>query len=413
VLGGGVELRRGFEEFEFAFFGNVSGAGEERADLLVGQWLESLGGFDGLFENFQAVDAGDDDGGREVEGVMKAFNRFDDVALENDAAAHGFHADHANALLDEFGQDLVFEAAKVCVHDVQRHLDGVEVEVVFGGSFEHAKVDRGIFVAGETDEAAFASLFRFLQCFNGATVGEGTVGVFEPDDFVKLPEVEVIGLEAAEGFIELFRGLFFGAAIHFGHEKDFVAVAVAEGFAHAGFAGAIAVVVIPAIVHEGEAAVDGGAHDAEAFGFVFDFADVRSTEADAGHLFAGAAEFAFGDLAGAFGGPHARAGCGERASCHCHFHKITPCDAGVFEPGEVRLSRKLFPDVLHLQCHSKARPNREIEQLGCMLYREQRRLDLVRTGGMPVSLRGVEPGQTRRRGEFARRFAGSWGYFIW
>ena len=76
-------------------------------------------------------------------------------------------------------------------------MDGVEAEVVFGGHLEHAEVDGGIFVAGEADEAAFAGLLGFVQGFDGAAFGEGLVGVFEADAFVELPEVEVVGLEAA------------------------------------------------------------------------------------------------------------------------------------------------------------------------------------------------------------------------
>lgn len=283
ILGGRIELHRGFEQFELAVLGGVGGAGEEGGDLVGGQGFEVFGGVDGLVENFHAVDAGDDDGGGEVEGVLQTFDGFDGVALENDAAAHGFHAEHADALLDELGQDLVFEAAKVRVHDVEGHLDGVEAEVVLRGHLQHSEMDGGVFVAGEADEAAFAGLLRFLQGFDGAAFGEGLVGVFEADAFVELPEVEVVGLEAAQGFIELFERGFFRATVDFGHEENLVAVAIAQRFAHAGFADAVAVVVIPAVVHEGEAAVDGGAHDADAFGFVFHFADVRAAEADAGY----------------------------------------------------------------------------------------------------------------------------------
>jgi hypothetical protein len=324
VLGGGVEFHRCFEEFEFAFFCGVGGAGEERGNLVVAHGLEGFGGFDGLIENFHAIDAGDDDRGRKVEGVVEAFDGFDDVTVEDNAAAHGFHAEHTNALLDELWQDLLFEAAKVGIHDVEGHLDGVEAEVVLGGHLEHAEVDGGIFVAGEADEATFAGLFGFLQGLDSAAFGKGLVGVFEADAFVELPEVEVVGLEAAEGFVELLQRGFFGAAVDFGHEENFFAVAVAKGFAHAGLACAVAVVVIPTVVHEGEAAIDGGADDAEAFGFVFDFADVRAAEADAGDALAGAAELALGDFAGAFRGPRARAGGGECAGCDCHFHKVTP-----------------------------------------------------------------------------------------
>ena len=133
---------------------------------------------------------------------MEAFDGFDGVAFEDDAAAHGFHAEHADALLDKFGQDLVFEAAEVRVHDVEGHLDGVETEVVLARQLEHAEVDDRVFVTREADEAAFARLLRFLQSFDGTARIESAVGVFQPDAFVELPEVEVVGLEALKGIVE-------------------------------------------------------------------------------------------------------------------------------------------------------------------------------------------------------------------
>ena len=88
---------------------------------------------------------------------------------------------------------------------------------------------------------------------------------------------------------------FFGAAIDFGHEEDFVAIAVAERLAHADLA--VAVVIVPAVVHEGDAAIDGGADDADAFWFVGWVADVKAAEADGGDFLAGAAEFTIDHVA--------------------------------------------------------------------------------------------------------------------
>ena len=48
--------------------------------------------------------------------------------------------------------------------------------------------------------------------------------------------------------------------------------------------------IIPAVVHEGDAAIYRGADDFDSFGLVLRLADVESTEADGGNFLAGAAE---------------------------------------------------------------------------------------------------------------------------
>src|SRR6201999_636552 len=105
----------------------------------------------------------------------------------------------------------------------------------------------------------------------------------------------------------------FGAPVDFGHQENLVAITIAQRLAHAGFAGAIAIVVIPTVVHESQAAINGRAHDANAFRLILDLADVRAAQADAGNFFAGAAELPQRDFIWSFGRPHTRASCGENA----------------------------------------------------------------------------------------------------
>ena len=69
--------------------------------------------------------------------------------------------------------------------------------------------------------------------------------------------------------VDLLGGGLFGAAVDLGHQEDLLAVAVAQGLAHADFADAV--VIVPAVVHEGDAAVDGGADDLDALRFVYLF----------------------------------------------------------------------------------------------------------------------------------------------
>src|SRR4029453_12656700 len=69
------------------------------------------------------------------------------------------------------------------------------------------------------------------------------------------------------------------------HQKHSLAVPVAQRVPHASLA--LAVVIIPAVVHEVDAAVDGASNDADAFGRVLGPADVVSAEADGRDFLAG------------------------------------------------------------------------------------------------------------------------------
>ena len=116
------------------------------------------------------------------------------------------------------------------------------------------------------------------------------VGVFHADDLVELDEVDDVGLEAAHGLLKLLVVLDLGAAVDLGHEEDLRAIAVAESLAHADLTDAV--VVVPAIVHEGDAAVDGGADEADGVGGVGLLADMEAAETDGGDALAGGAEVA-------------------------------------------------------------------------------------------------------------------------
>ena len=122
---------------------------------------------------------------------MEGFDGVDGFAFEDEVVAEGLHREDADSLLEGDGHDLMREGAEVGVHDVDRHLHGVEVEVVLLGDFEHAEVDGGVFVAGEADVANLAGFAGGDGCVDGAVVGEDAVGVFQADDFVELDEVDV------------------------------------------------------------------------------------------------------------------------------------------------------------------------------------------------------------------------------
>ena len=110
-----------------------------------------------------------------------------------------------------------------------------------------------------------------------------------------LEEVEVVGLEPLQGLVELLGGGFPGAAVNLRHEENLLAIAVAEGLAHTDFAAAV--VVVPGVVHEGDAGVDGGANDLDTLLLLLLPADVVAAQAEGGHLLSGAPRLAVAHVA--------------------------------------------------------------------------------------------------------------------
>ena len=140
------------------------------------------------------------------------------------------------------------------VHDVDRHLHGVEVEAVPCGDLEHAEVDWRVLVSGEADVADLACLASFHRGVDGTVIGEDPVGVFHADDLVELNEIDRVDAEAAHGLFEL---LFVCLCV-----RPSILVMTKtlsrqplEGLAQADFGDAV--VVVPGVVEEGDAAIDG------------------------------------------------------------------------------------------------------------------------------------------------------------
>ena len=100
-------------------------------------------------------------------------------------------------------------------------MHGVEGEI----GLQHFEMDGGIFVAGETDEADFALFLGLVERFGGAVGADKKFGIVVEADAVNLPEVEMIGLKAAQGLFEHLHGegAFAAVGADFGHEEDFVA----------------------------------------------------------------------------------------------------------------------------------------------------------------------------------------------
>src|SRR5262249_730850 len=222
MSGSGIEDGGSLEWFIASGGGESRCFGQKNLNIGGGEFVKGAGSFKSLIENLHAVDAGDDDGSWKVQSVLQAFEGGDALAFENVAAGDRLHARYADLFWNEDGQHLLFEATEVRVHDVEGHLHGVEREMILIGKLEHSEMDAGIFVTGESGVANLAGLLGGVNGFDSAAFGEEAVGILETNIFVKLPEVDVICLQALKRFIELLDGRGFGAAVVLGHDEDFV-----------------------------------------------------------------------------------------------------------------------------------------------------------------------------------------------
>src|ERR1035437_9386023 len=288
VEGGAVVHSGGFELLVIAGPGGFHGPGQQVAHLAGVERLEILHDLQVLLEYFHAVDAGDDGRGRQREGVGQTLLGCGDLVLDDGTVSHGLHAEDGNSLLEESRNNMLSEAAEAGVEQIERHLTTVEMELVFGGDVQHPVVDDGVFVAGEADVADLAGFLCLLEGFDGPAVGEAAVGILHAQVLVDLHEVDVVGLQPLERFVDLAGGGLLCASVKLGHEEDLLAVAVAQRLAHPDLA--FAVVVVPAVVHESDAAVDGGADELDAILLLFHEADMVATEAERGNAFAGTSE---------------------------------------------------------------------------------------------------------------------------
>ena len=187
------------------------------------------------------------------------------------------------------GENQFFKAPVVRVHDVERHLHRVELERALLGDFKHVEVDARVFVSGEADVTELPRFARLDERRIGAVVIENAVRILVAENLVVLDQVNAVGLEATEGLFDLPSGFFFRTAVDLGHQEYLVPVAVAERFAHPGFAGAV--IVVPAVIHEVDAALNRVANDADAQLFIHVLeAKVPASQANRGYPLSRAAE---------------------------------------------------------------------------------------------------------------------------
>ena len=133
----------------------------------------------------------------------------------------------------------------------------------------------------------FPALFGSHHAFERTIFCEEAIRIVQPDILVILDQIDVVCLEALQGFVDLLGSGFFRAAIEFRHQKRFLTITVTERHSHAFLA--LAVGVVPAIIEKSDAAIQGRANDANCL-LLIRLSEMRATESDSGHAFAGAAE---------------------------------------------------------------------------------------------------------------------------
>ncbi len=136
----------------------------------------------------------------------------------------------------------------------------------------------------EANETHFPFLLR-LQRLRQAALLDHPVGVIVVVDLVELPQVEYVGPQAAQALFEVLPRATGVALTVLGHEEDFLAVSpLSKCLAHDLLAAAV--VVVPGVVKEGEAVIDGGVHDLDRLVLVLDGANVPTAQANDGNAHA-------------------------------------------------------------------------------------------------------------------------------
>src|SRR6266403_3134511 len=150
-------------------------------------------------------------------------------------------------------------------------------------------------VACEADKANLPRLLGFLDGLHRSAFGKNAVRVGIANHFVKLEEIDPVGLKAAQGLVDLACSGGLIASIDLGHEKSFLAITSAQRVAHADFT--LAAVIVPAVIEKMDSVIDCGTDDPNTLRLLeFRFAKMKSAEPHHGNLFSRAAERPAGDF---------------------------------------------------------------------------------------------------------------------
>src|SRR6202140_5663934 len=111
-------------------------------------------------------------------------------------------------------------------------------------------------VASEPDKRHLARLLRFQQRLSPSVLGKNTVWIRISDHFVELQQVDSIGLQPSQRFVELDGCSGFGSTVDLGHQKGPLRITLPKGFSHWNFA--LSAVVVPAVIEKIDSFIDSG-----------------------------------------------------------------------------------------------------------------------------------------------------------
>src|SRR5215471_2735433 len=172
--------------------------------------------------------------------------------------------------------------------------------MVLGGGGEHFEMNVRTLVSGKTKEANFAGFLRGENGFESSSGCKDSIWIGVSNDFVKLKQVDTVGLQAPKRFFELAAGRGFISSVDLCHQESLFAIAVPERFAHTNFA--LAAVVVPAVVQKVDALVESLSNNRDALVGIYLLTEVISADSNQRDFFAGAAELSIGNTILKFGG---------------------------------------------------------------------------------------------------------------
>src|SRR5579862_9771900 len=168
------------------------------------------------------------------------------------------------------------------VERIQRHLHRIERKA----RPQHLQMDLGRLVAGEANEAHLALLFRLRQRLGRASRADKKLRIIIEPDAVNLPEVQVVGLQSAQGFLEHPHGKRGVPSVraNLGHKENLIPqyLEFLKAFAHPVLR--FPPVILPAIVKKRHSSVDRLANDLDRGFFILRVAEVMPSESKGGDL---------------------------------------------------------------------------------------------------------------------------------
>ena len=134
-------------------------------------------------------------------------------------------------------------------------------------------------MTGEADVAHLPLALRLVERVHDATFGEMPLGVVVVHALVYLPEIEIIGAQTLQRFLELTHRDFRVTSMraHLGHQKDHIAPVV-DGLPHTLFA--LAFVILPGVVKKVDAGLNGFVNDADGLGGALGLSEVIAAQTD-------------------------------------------------------------------------------------------------------------------------------------